>query len=246
MDRTYNVFISWSGERSRLVAEFLHGWVPKLVQAAKPWMSETDIDKGTRGLDEMARILARVKVGISCLTPENMNNPWILFEAGALSKTIDDKTRLCTFLIGDLQPHEIRQPLGTFQATRANKSDTLKLIQTINRALSDEPIPKDHIEELFDLMWPRLEETLSSLPDAPNGIVAERTTPDLLAEILEIVRAEASRKEADILSGVQGSVAPVSKGRGLTPGDPIIPVASPIATPIEAQDLLGKTGDQST
>jgi hypothetical protein len=113
-----NVFISWSGDRSRLVAEFLRGWIYTVVQAARPWMSDSEIEKGSRSLEEITRALAGCKVGIVCLTPENTERPWILYEAGCLSKSIDDRTRLCTYLIGDMQPSDIRPPLGMFQVNR--------------------------------------------------------------------------------------------------------------------------------
>ena len=34
----YNVFISWSGEQSRMVASGLWTWLPRVIQASKPWM----------------------------------------------------------------------------------------------------------------------------------------------------------------------------------------------------------------
>ncbi len=42
------VFISWSGKRSRALAEAFRDWLPNDTQAIKPWMSDVDIDKGTR------------------------------------------------------------------------------------------------------------------------------------------------------------------------------------------------------
>jgi len=117
----YNVFISWSGDRSWGVAETLRTWIPRVIQAAKPWMSKADIEKGTRSLDEIAKALEGIKLGIVCLTPENLGAPWLLFEAGALSKTVDDKARLYTYLLGGLEHQHIKAPLGIFHGTKAEK-----------------------------------------------------------------------------------------------------------------------------
>jgi hypothetical protein len=218
MNKNYNVFIGWSGERSRLVAEFLRGWISKVVQSARPWMSETDIEKGSRGLDEIARALADIKVGITCLTPENLQRPWIFFEAGALSKTIGDRTRLCTYLIGGLEPQDVVPPRGMFQATKAVKEDTLKLVHTINGAISDNPVPEQDLDELFGAMWPKLDERLATLPLPDERVPTKRPVDDMVAEILEIVRTEANRKNrADILTGI--SAVGIS--------EPILPISLP-------------------
>ena len=81
------VFISWSGERSRSIAEALREWLPDVIQAVKPWLSAEDIDKGARWSSDLAHELEDAHVGVICLTPENLEEPWIHFEAGALSKT---------------------------------------------------------------------------------------------------------------------------------------------------------------
>ena len=59
-------------------------------------MSEHDIDKGTRSIPAISKTLEETQFGIICLTPENLNAPW-LFEAGALSKSQED-ARVWTFL----------------------------------------------------------------------------------------------------------------------------------------------------
>jgi hypothetical protein len=125
-----NVFISWSGPRSKHAAQALRDWLPMVVQAAKPWMSSTDIDKGTRGLEEISKALEGMKTGIICLTPENLSAKWIVFEAGGLLKTEDAKSRVCTYLLAGLEPQAVESPLGMFQATRAEKEDTRHLVHT--------------------------------------------------------------------------------------------------------------------
>lgn len=195
MSRNHNVFLSWSGERSRLVSEFLRDWISQVVQAAKPWMSESEVEKGTRSLDEIGKALADIKVGIVCLTPENLERPWLLYEAGCLSKSIDEKTRLCTYLIAGLEPSDVRAPLGMFQATRATKEETLKLLKTINRVVGDDPISEENLTAVFEVMWPKLEHRLASLPPPAEIVPPKRADHEILNEILELGRAQAAQRE---------------------------------------------------
>lgn len=192
MNETYNVFISWSGVRSEHVARYLRQWLSMMVHYARPWMSETDIDKGVQGLNEIRTVLAGVKVGICCLTPENLNSPWILYEAGALTKTVDHDTRLCTYLLGGLMPNQIVPPLGMFQHTHANREDTRKLIHTINKVVSSSPLAEFTLDGLFNKLWPDLEAHLQNLPKAEESAPPKRGLEDMVAEILELTRASAN------------------------------------------------------
>src|SRR6266852_968249 len=198
MSELHNVFISWSGERSRVVAQKLREWLPRVVQAAKPWMSDADIAKGSRGLNELAKALYSMKVGVTCLSPDNLEAPWLLFEAGALSKAIDDTNRLCTYLLDGLKPEDVKAPLGMFQATKATKEDTRKLIQTINVSVSEQPLREEDLDEIFEAMWPTLEATIKSLALAQPTTTIKRNGEDMIAEILELVRAEANRTQPEI------------------------------------------------
>ena len=101
-----NIFISWSKERGKAAATALHEWLPMIIQAAKPWMSDKDIGKGTVWLDELTAALGTLKQGIICLTRESLSEPWLLYEAGVISKALDRKTRVWTYLLADLKPSE--------------------------------------------------------------------------------------------------------------------------------------------
>ena len=57
-------------------------------------MSGSDIQKGSRGHFELAGALEGVRHGIVCLTPENLGEPWVLFEAGALSTSLASRHHL--------------------------------------------------------------------------------------------------------------------------------------------------------
>jgi hypothetical protein len=110
------LFLSWSGARSQAIAEALREWLPKVIQAVKPWMSAIDIDRGARWSSDIAVELSDTSFGILCITPENLNAPWIHFEAGALSKTLE-KSLVCPYLL-ELEPTDLKGPLVQFNAAR--------------------------------------------------------------------------------------------------------------------------------
>jgi hypothetical protein len=41
-----NVFISWSGDQSKAIAEELRNWIPSVLQFARPYFTPNDIEKG--------------------------------------------------------------------------------------------------------------------------------------------------------------------------------------------------------
>ncbi len=182
------VFISWSGERSQEVAKVLHDWLPKVIQAIKPWMSAADIDKGARWSTDIALELKEAKVGIICLTPENLEAPWILFEAGALSKTLE-MTYVCPYLI-QVEPSGIKGPLVQFQTTKSNKNDTRKLMSTINQALKEGALPEGRLNEAFEKWWPELEQYLEKISDTQVKRKPQRDQREILEEILELTREQ--------------------------------------------------------
>jgi hypothetical protein len=179
------VFISWSGERSRLVAEALRGWLPFVLQTVKPWMSVTDEEKGSRWESEISARLEETEVGIICLTPENLNSPWLLFEAGALSKKLSE-SRVCTYLL-DLTPAEVRPPMGMFQHTVIARDETRKLLDTINNAQAN-PVVKAVLDASFDKFWPELDEKIKAIPPAQEAAKPVRDLNDMVEELLVITR----------------------------------------------------------
>jgi hypothetical protein len=181
-----DVFISWSGTRSRAVAEALRAWLPKIINALKPWLSSEDIDKGARWSVDVAGRLESATAGIICLTPANLHSDWILFEAGAISKTIE-KTLVCPLLI-DLEPTDVKGPLAQFQATRIDKGDVLKLLKTLNSGLGDDALSERHLDEVFEVWWPMLESQLKVLPTENNEARSPRSDRDVIEEILGFVR----------------------------------------------------------
>jgi hypothetical protein len=193
-----NIFLSWSGEQSKAIAETLRSWLPQVIQSLKPWMSKEDISKGATWDREITEKLKTCPIGIICLTPDNLTAPWLLFEAGAISNNVEieksksgqvvvvGKTQVCTYL-HDLKPTQLKEPLSKFQATVANKEDTKRLLQTINQSLKDNRLIEKQLDEAFEIWWPRLEQLLLSVrkPVTPAPEVTER---ELLEQILTGIR----------------------------------------------------------
>jgi hypothetical protein len=181
-----DVFISWSGPRSGAVANALRSWLPLIINALKPWLSSADIDKGARWGMDIAQRLQAAKAGIICLTPSNVHSDWILFEAGALSKTVPN-TYVCPLLI-DIEPSDIKGPLAQFQATRADKVDLLKLVKTLNQGLGESALEESQIQVAFEAFWPEIKTKLDKLPADEPSARPQRTDRDLLEEILDFAR----------------------------------------------------------
>jgi hypothetical protein len=181
-----DIFISWSGLRSEAAAIALRDWLPKIVNAFNPWLSSADIGKGARWSLDVAVRLATAKAGIICLTPSNLSSEWILFEAGALSKTLES-TFVCTLLIG-LEPADVSGPLAQFQATRATKFDVLKLLKTLNSGLGQTSLSDAHVLETFEVWWPKLEVELNRMPSNEAPTRPRRTDRELIEELIDLTR----------------------------------------------------------
>lgn len=222
------IFISWSGDRSKRIATALRGWIKKLIQAVEPWMSDKDIESGARWGTEISARLREAKVGIVCLTPENKEKPWINFEAGAISKTVED-VNLCPYLF-EFEPKELAGPLSQFQTRKANREDTYRLVQTINRhpELATK-LDEASLEQSFGLWWPEMEKELKQVPASPAKIV-QRPSSDIAAETLQIVREllrNQSRPPSVIPALVSQTNAP-SVLRLLLENGVILPLAAPM------------------
>lgn len=191
------LFISWSGEQSESIAEALKNWLPSVLQALEPWLSSADIDAGSRWHQELDNRLSSINFGIICITPDNQNAKWLQYEAGALSKAVD-QSRVVPYVYG-LQKVDIEGPLSHFQSVEADKEGTLKLVQSLNKALGHNikrPISDDQLLSIFNKWWPDLEEVLKSVPESNlSAKEVRRDTPEMIREVVENTRSIARRFE---------------------------------------------------
>lgn len=192
------VFLGWSGETSHNVALALSDWLPKVIQAVRPFVSSEDIAKGARWSLTIAKELQESSFGIICVTKENSESAWINFEAGALSKEIE--TALVTPFLFNLRAAEIEGPLKQFQLVINDKLDILKLVKSINGRLGESRLDDANLQATFEMWWPRLSDRLSGIQVGAGNIPnrQSRSTTEMVEELLELTRTQ-TREMATLL-----------------------------------------------
>lgn len=68
------VFISWSGPRSKSLADALREWLPLVLQYVEPFVSDKDISAGDRWAQAIADELEASNFGIIYVTPEKLRS----------------------------------------------------------------------------------------------------------------------------------------------------------------------------
>lgn len=210
------VFISWSQDRSKYIAETVQWWLRQVVQASDPWVSSTDIDAGTRSMNEIEISLANTKFGIICVTPENVERPWLNYEAGALSKQVDEvATRVIPLLFDFADKADITTPVGQFHAVLADKSGFEQIAQSLNKCLAPElQRSAEDVRSAHEAFWDQLESRLNSVPAPINKIQApSRSSDDMFREIVNTVRDLDSKIERIMFSGQEAPLLSRDKGK---------------------------------
>ena len=201
------VFISWSGESSRKVAEALHDWLPNVIQSLRPFMSAEDIKEGSRWAADIANHLQEARFGLLCLTPDNLEAPWIHFEAGALSKTLES-TWVVPYLF-NISVTQLQGPLTQFQAATADRDSTKRMVAALNSALQDQRLDESRLEDAFENWWPKLEASLNQISTSSMGPLPSRTQQEILEEILDLLR-HVSRQSSEVVPEIRAAAESLS------------------------------------
>ena len=175
------LFISWSGDKSRKIAELLKILFHKVVQSLEPWVSSEDIETGSVWFSQICNEIREVCNSVIVVTKENKENPWIMFEAGALCRG-DDTNRVNIVLV-DLEPSEIRAPLSAFNLVRADEDGLRRLMHNLNkRLLKEEPdfpgkITEQELDEGFNHYYSdfkkKFDEVMIAYPKTEHKVKTE-------------------------------------------------------------------------
>jgi len=182
-----NIFISWSGDLSHKVALVLKEWLPQVIQSLNIFVSSEDIKKGGRWSLSISEELKRTQFGIICVTSENINSPWINFEAGAISNTLGEN--VCPLLI-DIKQKDLYGPLAQFQASTFDKNEFTILLRSINQCNKELQLKEEQLNRCFDMWWDKFEPVLKkAVTQKQNNKIPDRKTEDLIEEILYNTRS---------------------------------------------------------
>jgi hypothetical protein len=179
------IFTSWSGERSKSAALALKSLLQDIFEEAVQVFVSEHISPGEVWAQRLGTELEQSEFGILCLTHDNYQAPWLLFEAGAVAKRFG-AAKLVPYLIDELPEDAERSPLAQFQHVRADRDGTYRLVQSIN-GVRDNPKATERLERSFARWWPDLDQTLQALRQDAGGQPQVRTEREVLNIILQRV-----------------------------------------------------------
>lgn len=224
------VFISWSGDRSKAVAHVFKKHLEYVIQGLPTFMSDKDIASGTQWFQEINDRLREATFGIVCVTPENLERPWLSFEAGALGNQAE-RSRVVPVVFGMVKDN-LPSPLNGFNAVDLNEDGFLRLVQSIHEARKV-PTKWAIVEASAHRLWPDIEADLQAIPTpaehvaAPPGFDMEGAIKEmrgLLRDLvdrqmtagLEASAAEAALRQTHLIRTVRDS-AGLPSARKLDP-----------------------------
>jgi TIR domain len=189
------LFVSWSQDISRQIAQDFRDWLPLVNQTIEPFMSEEDTDKGAHWSSTIRRELEQSAFGIVILTAENIESPWLHFEAGAIAKSVEEG-RVVPILFG-LKHSDVQLPLSMFQSALFEKEDIFRVVKSINGAAGSSAREERQLETVFDSFWPRLDGVikpkLAQLRSTPPRHQQKKLEHDRILEELLLLGRQQSR-----------------------------------------------------
>jgi hypothetical protein len=211
------IFISWSGDRSKLIAERLHDWLPEVLQLTKPWCSSKDINCGDFWDDSVRNKLKESQFAILCLTKENIGSPWVNYEAGTIAEKLNGK--VCPYLF-QMSPSDLgKSPLSRLQAVTADKEGTLKLLKTLNILIMQQGMKSLEdalLKKSFNRCWGELDHFFRG-PNVLEGgeknldaLVRANSLKDILLIAKEVFEEFSKNTSGDQQYLLKGKIAQLS------------------------------------
>ena len=169
-------------------------WLEQCIQSVDVFFSTEDIEKGDNWQLKLSNELRDANYGVICVTPENIDAPWLHFEAGALSKMLDSKVMVLAINVNFT---DIKGPLKSFQATKLEKDDIFRLLKSINN-VQEKPLTEEKLKISFEAFWPQFEKEMENLKKYSIKTKSEKKSSSsvnidkTLDEMLQLIRNQNS------------------------------------------------------
>ena len=148
-----NIYLSWAGSQSEKVARQLKDiFCDIFYTKIEVFNSPDDIPLGKNALYVKSKALNKTSFGVFCFDKGNLNNTWMLFELGAISKGDMKDTTVIPLLI-DLSKEELQDPIRMFTPMSYTKIGLKKLVLLINESLNNDKMERTFLERRFETEW---------------------------------------------------------------------------------------------
>jgi anti-anti-sigma regulatory factor len=145
-----NIFLSWSGSRSGRAARALKHWVEVELAPLTAWASHEDLEPGVRWNRTLHEQLKGAVAGVLLVTRENLQSPWLLYEAGCLAIATSSH-RIIPYLI-DVFESQLPSPLKQFQCVPSSRDGAWLLIRELLKYVEPPRFEAD-VRRRFDATW---------------------------------------------------------------------------------------------
>ncbi|MGB6411180.1 MAG: hypothetical protein WBF16_08265, partial [Candidatus Deferrimicrobiaceae bacterium] len=121
--------------------------------------------------------LNQSSLGILCVLPDNIGDPWLNFEAGVLSKTLDG-SKVIPLLIGVERSELDNGPLAQFSSSIYEKNEMYHILETINENTEEGRLSEERLQNTFEVWWPKLKLDVESIRKKESNEIEDTGIPE--------------------------------------------------------------------
>ena len=162
-----NVYIGWSGDTGRKLAEILKRWLGAILPEIH-FVTNDEIESVSdflSALRALRNLLATADYGILCLTKESLDSTWLAYEAGMLAQR-EPPVPVISFLFGVNHVHGL---FRNYQCYGSDKTGILRLVDMLLLEAVEKDVelpPVNAVRKRADLMLPAFQSDLKELGEA--------------------------------------------------------------------------------
>lgn len=181
-NKKFSVFISWSQEKSHMIAKIIKESLCDLFDnKIEFWVSSEDIEGGSFPVSTILDALSNSSMALLCLDKSNYQTPWIYYEAGIvfgknwnIAKDTDAKNTtefknlpIVVPMVFDKTEKTLfeKTPLKNMQIVSFEKSAFKKFVTDVNKAYfktqKTYALPQEALMTRFDQIWKGLSDKIS-------------------------------------------------------------------------------------